>query len=431
MNIAVITDNFYPVTGGITTTLLNFLDKMTTLGHKVFIFNNSYNGKTCFWIIHYAETFKKYFFHQKKSFYFFLIQIFFRNLFCFKGLKFKDRVKTALYNAFYPDDIVNRVKSVKNLVSYFKKYKIDVILSASSSYPLFYSFILSKWFNIPLTTLAHGEDFLKKYTLNMNTTIFQNLEKIIVSNKIMKRLFLKIHNVKDEKLEIIFRGVNIEKVIIRESKEQLRDKLNIPQKDFIILTVSRLHYRKGIKTIINALKQIIDENPKVPIKYYIIGTGPEEESLKNLVLELKLEKYIKLLGRINDNLRNKYYKLSDLFILVPELKRDRILPKNISIEGFGIIYLEANYFKLPVIGSLSGGIKKAIKDGKTGYLINPNDEIGLKEKIMLLFNNEKMRNDLGNFGHERVIEFFNWDNIALDYQKILNHIIKEYNYDKK
>ncbi len=418
MNIALIAGNFLHKKGGISTTLKNFYIKLTNLGENIYIFNNSTTNQSSFKIItNSKETFKDIF-HQKMSFYIFLIFLLFRILF-FNSIKFKDKIKLAFYYCFYPFDIVNRIKSIKNYISYFKKHEIDVIFCISSSYPLFYGFILSKMFKKPLITLAHGEDFIRRYPNNINNTIFHNIEKIVVSNTIMKRLFLKIHKINKKRIEIIFRAVNIEKVYIKETKFELRNSLNINLDDFIILTVSRIHPRKGIRTVISALNSIIDENPKFPIKYYIIGDGKETEKLKNIVLNLKLENYVKFLGSVNDIIRNKYYKLSDLFILIPEIKKD-------SIEGFGIVYIEANYFKLPVIGSSSGGIKSAIIDNKTGFIIEPKDVINLKEKILYLYNNKKFRDEIGEYGYNRVKELFNWNKNAIIYRNILKKTVIEY-----
>ena len=413
MNIVLIAGNFLQKKGGISTTLLNFYDKLSDLGEKIYIFNGYQNRQFVSKLTHSKEKFYIIFF-QKISFYIFLFKLFIRILF-FKGLKYTVKFKIAFYYCLYPKDLVNRIKSIKNYISYFKNLKIDIIFCASSSYPLLYGFILSKMFRVPLVTLAHGEDFIKRYPYKINTIIFQSIEKIIFSNKIMKQLFQKIHNVKEEKFEIIFRGVNLEKTNIKKSKEELRESLNIPKNDFIILTISRFHPRKGIDTVINALKLILDQYPHLIIKYFIIGDGKDQQRLKRLVSELNMNNIVKFLGNVDDSTRNNYYKLSDLFILVPKLKKG-------SIEGFGIVYIEANSFKLPVIGSYTGGIKEAVINGKTGFLVKPNNEVELKEKIILIYNDDNLRSELGNYGYQRVINFYNWNKIAQDYQKTL----KEY-----
>jgi phosphatidylinositol alpha-1,6-mannosyltransferase len=82
-----------------------------------------------------------------------------------------------------------------------------------------------------------------------------------------------------------------------------------------------------------------------------------------------------------------------------------------SIEGFGIVFLEANYYNLPVIGTRTGGIVEAIVDGETGFLIKPNDLTDLVNKILILYNNKNLRFKMGQDGHDRVIKEFLWENI--------------------
>ncbi len=420
MNVALITDNYIPKLGGIKTIMVNVRNKLTELGEHVYVFNSTYDREEnlCFKVLSEKRILKNLA-SQDIRFYIFVFALFFKIIFLFKGFKFVDKLKLAFFYCFYPKLLVDRLLSIKNTVSLFKKYKIDIILGGSAYRPLIYSFVLSKWSQIPLVTYAHGEDFLKRLPFNVNTIILQNIEKIIVSNKIMKKLLLKIHNVDVSKIKIIPYGVDIENSEVKESVSELRAKFNISESDFIILTVSRLYPRKGFKTVLKAVKLIIDENPDIPIKYFIIGSGKEENIIKKLIYDLNLKDYVKLLGRIEGYPKNQYYKLSDLFVLVPEIK-------NNSIEGFGIVYIEANYFKLPVIGSRSGGVKIAIEEGKSGFLIKSKDAVNLKEKILLLFNNQNLRNNLGVYGHNRVKDLFDWKKNVSTIRNVLQNTIIEY-----
>ena len=425
MNIAQITDNYIPKLGGINIIMVNVRNQLTELGERVYVFNSTYDKEDefCYKVLSENKILKNLF-TQGLKFYIFILVLFFKITFLFKGIKFMDKLKLAFFYCFYPKLLVDRIISIKNTISLFKKYKIDIILSGSAYRPLIYSFILSKWFQIPMATYAHGEDYLKELPFKVNTIMLQNIENIIVSNKIMKNLLLKIHNVKPVKIKIIHYGVDIENSEVKENVSELRAKLNISQNDFIILTVSRLYPRKGFETVLKALKLIIDENPSIPIKYLIIGSGNEEQIIKKWIDDLNLKDNVKLLGRIDGYPKNQYYKLSDLFVLVPEIK-------NNSIEGFGIVYIEANYFKLPVIGSRSGGVKMAIEDGKNGFLIESKDEVSLKEKIMLLYNNEQLRYDLGEYGHKRVLEFFDWKKNVSIIRNLLHNTINEYKSKNK
>ncbi|MHA1273758.1 MAG: glycosyltransferase family 4 protein [Promethearchaeota archaeon] len=418
MNIALITDDYLPNTGGIANTNVNIRDGLLKLGEKVFVFNNTLDDPraNCYKILESNKTLKSLM-KIDLSFYIFIIKLFFRILFSLKGLKFKDRFNLAFYYCFYPRNLVNRIYSTKNLFKYCKDKKINVILSGKAAHPLFYSFIISKILRIPMATIAHGDDFLIRYPFGLNTIIFKNIEKIIVTNRIMKNLLSKIHNVKNEKLKVIHLGVNTEQCNVPQTKEELRKKLKIPENVFIIITVSRFYPRKGFETVLKAINLIIKENPNINLKYYIIGSGEEQEKIQKLIEKLKLQKYVKMLGFIDDNLKNQYYKLSDVFVLVPEIKKD-------SIEGFGIVYIEANFFKLPTIGTASGGVRIAVEDGKTGFLIKPGDYHELKNKILQLYNNPELRKQLGESGYKRVLEQFTWDKNIIDYHNVLNELIK-------
>ena len=95
-----------------------------------------------------------------------------------------------------------------------------------------------------------------------------------------------------------------------------------------------------------------------------------------------------------------------------------------SIEGFGIVFLEASYYELPVIGSFSGGIVEAIVNNKTGFLIKPNNLDDLVEKILYLYNNPEIRAKMGRDGHNRVVQEFNSERIYQDYMNSFLKFIK-------
>ena len=97
--------------------------------------------------------------------------------------------------------------------------------------------------------------------------------------------------------------------------------------------------------------------------------------------------------------------------------------KKESIEGFGIVFIEANYFYTPVIGTFSGGIIEAVENGETGLLVKENDLNDLVDKILFLYFNEDKRRLMGIKGHERVIKKFNWNLNVNDYINLFEDLI--------
>jgi phosphatidylinositol alpha-1,6-mannosyltransferase len=169
--------------------------------------------------------------------------------------------------------------------------------------------------------------------------------------------------------------------------------------------------------VIEAVKRIKDLMPESKIKYYLIGEGKETQNLKELVKKHNLENIIYFLGSCSSELRNKYYKLCDTFIM------PSVTQKN-NIEGFGIVFLEANFYKIPVIGTRTGGMVEAIIDGETGLLVNPNDLDDLIKKILRLYNNKEFREKLGEKGYNRVIKEFTWEKLVGDYIQAFKSVIR-------
>jgi len=102
---------------------------------------------------------------------------------------------------------------------------------------------------------------------------------------------------------------------------------------------------------------------------------------------------IEFLANLNDTDLRKEYENSDLFALTS-------IPQKKSIEGFGFVYLEASAHGLPVIAHRTGGVEDAVKDGETGFLVDPSDSSDLSQKIELLIKDAELRSRMGKKGKE-------------------------------
>lgn len=145
--------------------------------------------------------------------------------------------------------------------------------------------------------------------------------------------------------------------------------LNLEDKK-ILLTVGRLVKRKGHQWFI---ANVIPKLPKDTI-YLIAGDGEEKENIAQTITKLGLEKRVFLLGRISDELKKDLYNSSDLFII-----------PNINIkgdmEGLGIVAIEAGSAGLEAIASNTEGIRDAIVNGKTGWLVETGNSKDFIDKI--------------------------------------------------
>jgi phosphatidylinositol alpha-1,6-mannosyltransferase len=328
------------------------------------------------------------------------------------------RLYILLFFLTRPKEFQNVFENVNKLYPYLRNLDFDLLLSANSGWIFPLTFVLSKIFNRKIITMAHGSDFLIRNPLTLKTYYFKNTNQIIVSSNLMKNYIKKIHHLDKNQISVIYRALDLKEFKIQESNEEIRENFNISPDQFIILSVGRHIVRKQFDFVIRAISKIIVERPLINVKYYLIGEGKETPNLKNLVNKLKLNDKVVFLGASDDLTKKKFYKISDLFVM-PSIT-------DIStIEGFGIVFLEANYYKVPVIGTETGGVIEAIINEKTGLLIEPNNLNDLVEKILYLFDNKSLRIKMGETGRNRVLNEFNWDKIFLDYINIFKKVLNK------
>jgi phosphatidylinositol alpha-1,6-mannosyltransferase len=180
-----------------------------------------------------------------------------------------------------------------------------------------------------------------------------------------------------------------------------------------LLTVGRLVPRKGIDTVLRALALL---QPRMPqIHYQIVGDGPDRARLESLVETLGLSSRVDFAGRVPDAALPDHYRDAHVFVMpAREEEQGR------SVEGFGIVYLEASASGLPVVAGRSGGAVEAVRAGETGLLVEPDDPQALAEALWRLLQDEPLRAQLGRAGRRWVESEMNWERVARALEQALS-----------
>ncbi len=170
-----------------------------------------------------------------------------------------------------------------------------------------------------------------------------------------------------------------------------------------LIYVGRLIKSKRVSDAIKALSRVINDSP--PIRLIIIGSGPLENELKNLCIQLKIENNVNFLGQINPSKIHRYLSNADIFIFPTES------------EGFPNAVLEAMASGLPILASQITVIPELVRNKVNGLLHPPRNINLLSENLkMLLFNNE-LRHSMGEKSRELASQY-SWDNIVESLFKI-------------
>jgi len=167
---------------------------------------------------------------------------------------------------------------------------------------------------------------------------------------------------------------------------------------------------KGIDVLLKAIPIVKAKIPDVHV--YVAGSGSEEAKSRKLAQYLNITQNVEFLGFISGEEKCSYYKLADVFVL-PSLW-----------ESAPVVLLEALAYGKPVVASNVGGIPDMLEDGKTGLLFRPGNADELARKLIILLQNNELRNEMGRAGRQRAEEF-TWDKIADMTVKVYREILLE------
>lgn len=284
------------------------------------------------------------------------------------------------------------------LLELAKKY--DVI--QSSEYDQIYNLKLTKRFPGKVI-IYHGpyySEFNKGY--NLKCKIF---DKIFLTKRYKKMIFLT----KSELASDFLRKKGFENVttigvgLDKEKVENVDDKSDFPgrtnRNEKILLYIGKIEERRNIIFLITILKRLNEKNQN--IKLFLIGDGKTEYKKKvfNYAKELNVLDKIIYREKVPQNEISKIYKQCDIFLLPTEY------------EIFGMVLLEAMYFKLPVITTLNGGSSVLIKNKENGIIANLNIDEWIKDINKLLEDNS-LRKHIGEQASLTIKEKFLWNKLV-------------------
>jgi len=296
----------------------------------------------------------------------------------------------------------------KTIEKIHREFPFDIIHAHVALPDGYGALLVNRVYKKPLVVTIHG--------LDMATTIYRNdrckqcilevleaASKVIcVSNKLRKQC-LGVYD-DEAKFKVISNGISPDKIL--EAPGHLREEYKGKK---VLLTVGWLYKLKGHDYVIKVLPEIIGRVPE--LVYLIVGSGPEEGCLKQLVDQLGLNDYVEFCGRKDHETVMKYMSICDLFVM-PSWD-----------EAFGVVYLEAMAHGKPVIACRGGGIEDVIVDGETGLLVQPKDLGSLKEAMIRLLADQRLAEDIGRRGKRVVLSDFTWEKSAQKLMGIYREVL--------
>jgi glycosyltransferase involved in cell wall biosynthesis len=238
-----------------------------------------------------------------------------------------------------------------------------------------------------LISYALGDDILRplgtRYAKGLFTHALTAVDRFIAISEYTRDLLVRA-GVPPSKIGIVQPPIDFERFASKNDATSIRAAL--PPHDLVLLTVSRLVYKKRIDRVITLMPTLLREFPN--LLYVVVGEGEDGPRLRELADRSGVSDHVAFLGRVADDQLPLIYAAGDVFVLVTDLAEDRG-----EVEGFGIVFREAGSQEVPAIGPRTGGPGCAIQDGKTGFLVAQDDE--LLARLRQLLHDRVLRHRFG------------------------------------
>lgn len=240
--------------------------------------------------------------------------------------------------------------------------------------------------------------FVNKWTFN-----FQSLA-IGVSNDVTRSILENISP--DIPVQTVLNGVNTENFYRKpEEGRLLKKKLNIPEESVVIGNIAVFREQKALLDWVRAFDKINREEDVFGI---LVGAGPQDKEIRDLVEDLGLGNKIKMPGLQTNTLA--FFSAMDVFMM------------SSLFEGLPIALLEAMSMSCAVVSTKAGGVVEVVEDRKNGLLCDTGDWEELSALSLQVVRDESMRKELQTAARERIIQKFSLMGMVKQLEEIYSKI---------
>lgn len=262
----------------------------------------------------------------------------------------------------------------------------------------------------PYVVTCHGAEMLPqaigRYGVCYAAETLRAASAIVVNSDYVRQLVLTTYGVPSGLVHRIYPGIDLEKFKPALSRHRMDDCIRIG-------TLCRLESRKNLLTTIQAVT-LLQERMSAAVEYVLAGDGSQKGEVLGALARSGLK--WRYLGGIEDEEKiSEFYPSLDAFVLVPR-STDR------DIEGFGIVYLEANASGVPVVASRTGGVESAVRTGLSGFFADYENPASICDAICRVLE----RGDEMRVSAARWAESFDSEKGALSLKSLYSQLAMEF-----
>jgi len=301
---------------------------------------------------------------------------------------------------------VNRIYGFKAFQQAFKlrklirEKKIDIVQTIHFSSDVFGT-IVAKWAGVATVISSRRDMGFKENDKRhqiIRRLINNFVDKTITNSKVMKHMICINENINNNKIEIIYNGLDVHqfyKVVDKQKKARV---LGLDPDKLTVGVVANIRPIKGLEFFIQAAAKIVDIFSN--IQFIVVGGDAissndlivYKNNLKRLIEQLHLQNYIFFLGKQTDIAG--ILAIMDVYVL-PSLS-----------EGFSNTIIEAMAAGKSVVATNVGGNPEAVLHKETGFIVPSRDGDAIAQAVIELLKHKNLAKEMGQRGRLRTEKYF-------------------------
>ena len=212
---------------------------------------------------------------------------------------------------------------------------------------------------------------------------------------------------KEEKLQVILNGIDIEGYEKSHHNQLTRESLNIPENAYVVGMAGRICPQKAPDIFIRMAKNVKEKIPEA--FFMIVGDGEMKEEIVKYADENGLSDSLYITGWIDNAM--SYIEIFDIAVLLSRW------------EGFGLVLPEYMLARKPIVATKVDAIPSIIQDGRNGLLVEKENIVQIYEAIIKIYGDETQNRDMVSNGFKDVHTRFDVKRVVREHEKLFGRIV--------
>jgi phosphatidylinositol alpha-1,6-mannosyltransferase len=276
----------------------------------------------------------------------------------------------------------------------------DVIIAMVWTHEGVVAYLIKRLLGISYAVVSHGGEIVNSHQCRLRhkamCLILKQSSCVFANSEFTKGLVVKSTGSNSDHISVVNPSVMMPVLVTAEDLSKIDSRFNIGNRR-IIFTAARLVRRKGHAQIIIALETLAKKYPD--LVFVMTGDGVYRVELEALSRRHHVADRVIMTGFVSDEELHQLFQRAEVYVSPSD-------DDNGDVEGFGIALLEASAYGKPVIAGRSGGVAEAVVDGVTGFLVDPLNIDEITQRISEILDDANLRNRLGESGRLRALADF-------------------------